>query len=49
MKILLSRIWKMLSQHIDNANHKSALEQHDEHGSLAPYSILCSLGTKGRQ
>jgi len=48
MKILLTRIWEMFSQHIDNANHKSALEHHDEHGALGPYSILCSLGTKDR-
>lgn len=49
MKILLTRIWEMLLQHIDNANQKSALEHQDEHGALGPYSILCSLGTKDRQ
>ena len=49
MKILLTRIWNIFSQYVDNANHKSALEHHDEHGPIGPYSILCSLRTKDRQ
>jgi len=48
MKILFTRIWEMISRHIDNANHKAALEHRDEHGALGPYSILCSLGTKDK-
>ena len=43
MKILLTRLWEMFSQHIDTANYQSALERHDEHGALGPYSILCRL------
>lgn len=48
MKIFLTRILAMFSRHIDNANYESALGRYDEHGSLGPYSILCSLGTKDR-
>jgi hypothetical protein len=43
MKILLTRIWKKLSQHIESENYKSALEHHDGHSSIGAYSILCRL------
>lgn len=43
MKILFTRLWEIFSQHVETANYKSALEQHDEHGALGPYSILCRL------
>lgn len=47
MKIFFTRLWEMFSQHIDTANYKSALEHHDEHCALGPYSILCRLEQSG--
>jgi hypothetical protein len=46
MKILLTHAWEMFVRHISTVNHKSALKNHDEHSSLGPYSILCSLDKK---
>jgi hypothetical protein len=46
MKILFTRAWEMFARHIGTVNHKAALENHDEHNSLGPYSILCSLDKK---
>jgi hypothetical protein len=49
MKILFTRAGEMFEQYISAVNHQSALEYHDGHDSLGPYSILCVFEKKDKQ
>lgn len=48
MKQLVQHVRRMITQHIERANYRSALEQQGQLGVLGPYSMLCSPGASQR-
>jgi hypothetical protein len=50
MTTLFTRLWTIVTRHIDKANQAYSLKQRNDDAALAPYTILCNgVDTKHRR